>query len=56
MMNNNAVQHGISKMRAEVINPNDMTTNKQYSKTESTSIETPHFAYTLPLAEILKRQ
>ncbi len=37
-------------MRAEVLNPNDLTPIKQHSKTESTSFETPHFAYTLPLA------
>ncbi len=36
-------------MRAKEINPNDMTPNKQHSKTESTSLETPHFAYTSPL-------
>lgn len=39
-------------MRAEVINPNDMARNKRTSKTESTSLENPHFAYTSPLVAI----
>ncbi len=36
-------------MRAIELKPNDMTPNKLISKTESTSLETPHFAYTRPL-------
>ncbi len=42
-------------MRAEVITPNNMTPNKQHSKIESTSLETPHFAYTLSLCFIQEK-
>ncbi len=41
-------------MRAKEINPNDMTPNIQHSNTEITSLEIPHFAYTLPLGNIKK--